>query len=113
MPTGTGSIPPLAMDDRSASLREPRGSRRRARRLHSRLLLHITLTTSLDASRRLHPRSPTMATATADLGLVGLAVMGENLVLNMESHGFTVAVFNRTTARVDDFLNARAKGKKI
>src|SRR4051812_30089030 len=54
-----------------------------------------------------------MATATADFGLVGLAVMGENLVLNMESHGFTVAVFNRTTARVDDFLNARAKGKKI
>jgi 6-phosphogluconate dehydrogenase len=51
--------------------------------------------------------------ATADLGLVGLAVMGENLVLNMESHGFTVAVFNRTTQRVDDFLAARAKGKKI
>ena len=37
-----------------------------------------------------------MATGTADIGLIGLAVMGENLVLNMESHGFTVAVFNRT-----------------
>src|SRR3954453_18118171 len=51
--------------------------------------------------------------ATADIGLIGLAVMGENLVLNMESHGFTVAVFNRTTARVDDFLASRAKGKRI
>ncbi len=54
-----------------------------------------------------------MATPTADIGLIGLAVMGENLVLNMESHGYTVAVFNRTTARVDAFLAGRAKGKKI
>ena len=44
---------------------------------------------------------------TADIGLIGLAVMGENLVLNMESHGFTVAVFNRTTSRVDKFLEGR------
>ena len=50
---------------------------------------------------------------TADIGLIGLAVMGENLVLNMESHGFTVAVFNRTTSRVDAFVEGRAKGKKI
>ncbi|MDB5352092.1 MAG: 6-phosphogluconate dehydrogenase, decarboxylating, partial [Planctomycetota bacterium] len=50
---------------------------------------------------------------TADIGLIGLAVMGENLVLNMESHGFTVAVFNRTTSKVDDFVNGRGKGKKI
>ena len=49
----------------------------------------------------------------ADIGLVGLAVMGENLILNMESRGFTVACFNRTTAKVDDFVNGRAKGKKI
>jgi 6-phosphogluconate dehydrogenase len=49
----------------------------------------------------------------ADIGLVGLAVMGENLVLNMESKGFTVAVFNRTTQRVDEFLAGRAKGKRI
>lgn len=49
----------------------------------------------------------------ADIGLVGLAVMGENLVLNMESHGFTVAVYNRTVAKVDDFLNGRAMGKSI
>jgi len=40
----------------------------------------------------------------ADIGLIGLAVMGENLVLNMESKGFTVAVFNRTISKVDDFI---------
>jgi len=50
---------------------------------------------------------------SADIGLIGLAVMGENLVLNMESHGFTVAVFNRTTAKVDEFVNGRGKGKKF
>jgi 6-phosphogluconate dehydrogenase len=54
-----------------------------------------------------------MAAATADIGLIGLAVMGENLVLNMESHGFTVAVYNRTRARVDEFLAGRARGKHI
>jgi 6-phosphogluconate dehydrogenase len=52
-------------------------------------------------------------TLPADLGLIGLAVMGENLVLNMESHGYTVAVFNRTTKKVDDFVNGRGLGKKI
>ncbi len=49
----------------------------------------------------------------ADIGLVGLAVMGENLVLNMESKGFTVAVFNRTVSKVDDFVKGRGKGKKF
>ncbi len=49
----------------------------------------------------------------ADIGLIGLAVMGENLVLNMESKGFTVSVYNRTTAKVDNFMGARAKGKNI
>ncbi len=49
----------------------------------------------------------------ADIGLIGLAVMGENLVLNMESKGFTVAVYNRTTSKVDDFVAGRGKGKKI
>jgi 6-phosphogluconate dehydrogenase len=48
-----------------------------------------------------------------DIGLIGLAVMGENLVLNMASHDFRVAVFNRTTSKVDDFVNGRAKGKSI
>lgn len=49
----------------------------------------------------------------ADIGLVGLAVMGENLVLNMESRGFTVAVFNRTVEKVKSFINGRGKGKNI
>jgi len=49
----------------------------------------------------------------ADIGLIGLAVMGENLVMNMESKGFTVAVYNRTTSKVDDFVNGRAAGKNI
>jgi 6-phosphogluconate dehydrogenase len=49
----------------------------------------------------------------ADIGLIGLAVMGENLVLNMESKGFSVAVYNRTTSKVDDFVKGRGAGKKI
>jgi len=49
----------------------------------------------------------------ADIGLIGLAVMGENLVLNIESRGYTVAVFNRTVSKVDDFINGRARGKNI
>ena len=51
--------------------------------------------------------------ALADIGLIGLAVMGENLILNMESKGFTVACFNRTVSKVDDFINGSAKGKNI
>ena len=51
--------------------------------------------------------------STADIGLIGLAVMGENLVLNMENKGFTVAVYNRTTSKVDDFIQGRGAGKKI
>ena len=49
----------------------------------------------------------------ADIGIIGLAVMGENLVLNMEAHGFTVAVYNRTVSKVDDFTRGRASGKSI
>ncbi len=49
----------------------------------------------------------------ADFGLIGLAVMGQNLVLNMEDHGYKVAVFNRTTSKTDTFLQGPAKGKKI
>lgn len=49
----------------------------------------------------------------ADIGLIGLAVMGENLVMNMESRGFTVAVYNRSTEKVDNFVNGRGKGKHI
>jgi len=54
-----------------------------------------------------------MGNAAADIGLIGLAVMGENLVLNMESKGFSVAVYNRTTSKVDDFIKGRGQGKKI
>lgn len=48
-----------------------------------------------------------------DIGLIGLAVMGRNLVLNMERHGYSVAVFNRTVERVDEFLAEEARGKNI
>jgi 6-phosphogluconate dehydrogenase len=51
--------------------------------------------------------------AKADFGLIGLAVMGQNLVLNMDDHGYTVAVFNRTTSKVDDFINGNAEGTKV
>jgi 6-phosphogluconate dehydrogenase len=49
----------------------------------------------------------------ADIGLIGLAVMGENLVLNMESKGYTVAVFNRTVEKVDSFMEGRGAGKNF
>jgi 6-phosphogluconate dehydrogenase len=49
----------------------------------------------------------------SDIGVIGLAVMGENLILNMESRGFQVSCFNRTTSRVDEFLAGRAAGKNI
>lgn len=48
-----------------------------------------------------------------DFGLIGLAVMGQNLVMNMNDHGFTVVVFNRTVSKVDDFLAKEAKGSKV
>ena len=51
--------------------------------------------------------------AQADIGLIGLAVMGQNLVLNMNDHGFTVAVYNRTTSKVDEFLAGPAQGTNI
>ena len=47
------------------------------------------------------------------IGLVGLAVMGENLALNIESKGFPISVYNRTAAKVDAFMNGRAKGKRF
>jgi 6-phosphogluconate dehydrogenase len=51
--------------------------------------------------------------SSADIGLIGLAVMGQNLVMNMNDHGFTVAVYNRSTARVDEFLASSARGSKV
>ncbi|MBN9614455.1 MAG: phosphogluconate dehydrogenase (NADP(+)-dependent, decarboxylating) [Acidobacteriales bacterium 59-55] len=54
-----------------------------------------------------------MADATCDIGLIGLAVMGQNLVLNMNDHGYKVAVFNRTVSKVDEFINNEAKGTEV
>jgi 6-phosphogluconate dehydrogenase len=52
-------------------------------------------------------------TKKCDIGLIGLAVMGQNLVLNMDDHGFKVAVFNRTISKVDDFIAGNAKGTEV
>ncbi len=52
-------------------------------------------------------------TANADIGVIGLAVMGQNLVLNMNDRGFTVAVYNRTLTKVDDFLAGTARGTRV
>src|SRR5689334_14454851 len=49
----------------------------------------------------------------ADIGLIGMGVMGENLILNMNDHGFVVSCWNRTTSKLDDFMNAGAKGTKV
>src|SRR5215212_5388025 len=54
-----------------------------------------------------------MPAPSADFGLIGLAVMGENLALNVESRGYTIAVFNRTVEKVDALINGRAKGKNF
>jgi 6-phosphogluconate dehydrogenase len=54
-----------------------------------------------------------MANELCDIGLVGLAVMGENLALNIESRGYSIAVYNRTTSKVDELISGRAKGKKF
>ncbi|MGH9657550.1 MAG: decarboxylating NADP(+)-dependent phosphogluconate dehydrogenase, partial [Bryobacteraceae bacterium] len=54
-----------------------------------------------------------MQTGTCDIGLIGLAVMGQNLVLNMNDHGYRVAVFNRTISKVDDFIHNEAKGTEV
>ena len=51
--------------------------------------------------------------AQADIALIGLAVMGQNLVLNMNDHGYRVAVFNRTVSKVDDFLKDEAAGTQV
>ena len=55
----------------------------------------------------------TMPEPVADIAMIGLAVMGQNLILNMDDHGFTVAVYNRTVSKVDEFLAKEAKGTKV
>ena len=49
----------------------------------------------------------------ADIALIGLAVMGQNLILNMNDHGFVVCAYNRTTEKVESFLKKEAKGTKV
>src|SRR3954467_3414112 len=49
----------------------------------------------------------------ADIALIGLAVMGQNLIMNMNDHGYTVVAYNRTTSKVDEFLNEAAKGSNV
>merc|ERR1711881_234608 len=55
----------------------------------------------------------TMSEPQGDFGLIGLAVMGQNLILNMADHGFTAVAFNRTVSKVDRFLENEAKGKSV
>jgi 6-phosphogluconate dehydrogenase len=54
-----------------------------------------------------------MSEQTCDIGMIGLAVMGQNLALNMNDHGYKVAVFNRTVSKVDEFMNDQAKGTNV
>ena len=54
-----------------------------------------------------------MATAEADIGLIGLAVMGQNIALNIHDNGYGISVFNRTTSKVDDFLAGPASGTGV
>jgi 6-phosphogluconate dehydrogenase len=63
--------------------------------------------------RRLIAADPSTMKALSDIGLVGLAVMGENLILNMASKGYTVTAYNRSTDKVDNFIRGRATGKNI
>jgi 6-phosphogluconate dehydrogenase len=57
--------------------------------------------------------APARPLPSADFGLIGLAVMGQNLILNVADHGFTVCAYNRTTAKVDRFLANEAKGELL
>src|SRR5664279_3437753 len=58
-----------------------------------------------------YPLGNSIMEQTADIALIGLAVMGQNLILNMNDHGYTVVAYNRTVSKVDDFLNDQAKGR--
>ncbi|CAM1507082.1 Fc.00g067230.m01.CDS01 [Cosmosporella sp. VM-42] len=72
-----------------------------------------TSSTSTTASGAVKDSNYTDDVASADLGLIGLAVMGQNLIMNMADHGFTICAFNRTVSKVDRFLENEAKGKSI
>ncbi|PHH70997.1 hypothetical protein CDD82_6802 [Ophiocordyceps australis] len=96
--------------------------RSRAHTRHSARLANLKLggaepsTPSLASPSVPAPNPPASAAdnaPSADLGLIGLAVMGQNLILNMADHGFTICAFNRTVSKVDHFLENEAKGKSI
>ena len=84
-------------EPRSTEVRPPRYNRSRRNNRSDTILLS----------------EKSMPDASCDIGLIGLAVMGQNLVLNMNDHGFKVAVFNRTVSKVDDFLANEAKGTQV
>lgn len=74
----------------------------------------VDLRIATDFSARLagiNVGAPAHPPPSADFGLIGLAVMGQNLILNGADHGFTVCAYNRTTAKVDRFLDNEAKGE--
>merc|ERR1711981_791441 len=75
------------------------------------LIYQKFLTFVLTASK--HTIATKMSEPVADIALIGLAVMGQNIILNMNDHGFVVCAYNRTTEKVDAFLNNEAKGTKI
>src|ERR1017187_6482060 len=64
-------------------------------------------------SERIGPEVFPMSTPQSDIGLKGLAGMGENIALNIENKGFPISVFNRTVSKADNFLNGRGKGKRF
>lgn len=64
-------------------------------------------------SKQIMTNNTNSSIARGDIGLIGLAVMGQNLILNMADHGYTVVAYNRTTSKVDHFLANEAKGKPI
>ena len=71
----------------------------------------VTSTHRVRARRRAATGLEQIMEQTADIALIGLAVMGQNLILNMNDHGYTVVAYNRTTSKVDEFLNDAAKGR--
>lgn len=81
--------------------------------LHSFLLLRAFRQANLPLLRARCPALFKLMQPQGDLALIGLAVMGQNLILNMNDHGFTVVAYNRTTEKVDQFLANEAKGTKV
>src|SRR6202522_2678056 len=74
---------------------------------------HLAFRPQLSSRAGLQNGRANMSEANCDIGLIGLAVMGQNLVLNMNDHGYKVAVFNRTVSKVDDFIENEANGTQV